>query len=342
MNVCLVSRYFDFRNAGVGRVGFEIRNGLTAQGHSTTTVSTNGASLYSYFVYTAAQIPFRLPRGADVYHAISPMEAIWLPKDKSVVTFHDLFQITDPDKLGSGLGYSRWKNFVGRNYFALAAHIAKRCKGIVAVSNKTQEDLIEYLGIPEDRIHVIRSGIRPDLKVLRKRSGVKTIGYLGQLDRRKRVDLLITAFRKYKNDIELLIAGTGADEIELKALAAGDPRIKFLGRIPDGELVDFYNRIDAFMFPTWLEGYGLPIIEAMACQRPVIVLDDASLPIEISRRCVSVETLEHLFANPSYFETRCTVNNYESNYRWAKTHKWETTVSQYLELYEEVSHAKQV
>jgi len=334
MKICLVSRFFDFRNAGIGRVGMEISAELTRRGH-TVHIVHDGDSLYSYFFYTAIRLPLRLPK-ADVYHAITPMEAIWLPKRKTVVTFHDLFQITDPDKLGSGLGYSKWKNLVGRKYFNLAVNIAKRCARITAVSEKTKKDLIDYLGIPESKIHVVRSGISSDLHPFSQHEEIKTVGYLGQLDRRKRVDLLIESFRRHKNGLQLLIAGTGVDADKLKGLAGEDNRIAFLGRIPDSELSSFYGRIDALIFPTWLEGYGLPIVEAMACNRPVVVLEDAHIPDEVKNRCVIVKDLDILFGNLKYFESRCVYINTDSNCKWAKSHTWETAVDEYIDLYKEL------
>jgi len=336
MRVCLLSRYFDFRNAGLGRVSLEIEKGLLEKGHTVRRVSTDGNSLYSYFYYTLCEIPFKMPRDVDVYHAVTPMEGIWLPKKRSIVTFHDLFQITNRDKLGSGLGRSKWKNFIGTNYFSLAVNVAKRCSKVVAVSNKTKQDLITYLKVPEEKITVIRSGIRPDLDVTRRRNGVKVLGYLGQLDRRKRVDVLIKAFRESSISSKLLIAGTGSDEVLLRSLAGSDPRICFLGRIPDNGLVNFYNSLDVFIFPTWLEGYGLPIIEAMACKRPVVVLADADIPGEIRKRCLVTWHLEILLASEKHLETRCASIDCEANYRWAKQHNWNNCIDQYLELYREI------
>ena len=337
VKICLLTRYFDFRNAGIGRVSTEVMKGIVKNGYSVHAISTNGDSLYSYFLYTLAGIPMKLPRqGIDVYHALTPMEAIWLPKDKSVVTFHDLFQITNPDKLGSGMGYSKWKNFVGTNYFAIACNVAKHCRFIVAVSEQTKKDLIEYLNVPEEKISVIHSGIRPDLMPVHKWDKTFRIGYLGQLDRRKRINLLVEAFKGSSLE-ELVIGGTGVDGAMLKAQAGGDTRIKFLGRVPDNELVDFYNQLDVFMFPTWLEGYGLPPIEAMACKKPVVVLADARIPWEIKKRCVVTENLNMLLGNKGYLERLCKTIDIEGNYQFAKGHDWDKCVDKYLELYREIS-----
>jgi len=317
-------------------VSSEIANGLEKAGHSVRRISTDGKSLYSYFFYTLLEIPAKLPKGYGVYHALTPMEAMWLPKDRSVVTFHDLFQITNPDKLGSGLGYSKWKNFVGTRYFALAVNIAKNCRQVVAVSQKTKDELVEYLGVPEDRITVITSGIRPDLEPKPKPDKVFRIGYLGQLDRRKRVNLLIDAFKDSEFE-ELSIGGVGVDSEMLKYQANGDECIEFLGLVPDKDLVHFYNRLDIFVMPSWVEGYGLPIVEAMACKKPVVVLQDADIPWEIKKRCVVVDNLGMALANRGYLERRIKMIDIEDNYRFAKGHDWDRCVSRYVELYREIS-----
>ena len=335
MKICLLTRYFDFRNAGLGRVSLEIYKELVRRGYEVKAVSTNGTSLYSYFFYTLLEIPLRIPRNCDVYHALTPMESIWIPKEKSVVTFHDLFQITDRDKLGSGLGYSGWKNFIGCNYFKFAVNVAKRCKRIVAVSEKTKEDLISELGIDRGEIKVIKSGIRDDLEPQPRKDEKFRIGYLGQLDRRKRLNLLINAFKRSELD-ELVIGGIGPDKKILEEQAQGDKRIKFLGLVPDDKLSEFYNSLDLFVFPTWVEGYGLPIVEAMACKKPVMVLVNSKIPFEVKDRCIWVQDLVPVLST-SHLLRLCKSVNIEDNYKWAKKHSWKVCVDEYIKLYEEVT-----
>lgn len=337
MKICLLTRYPDFRGRGVGRVYKEIRNGLVKRGHSVYTISTTGTSLYSYFWYTLLGIPFKLPRkDIDVYHAIATMEGMWLPRDKSIVTFHDLFTTTNPERVGAGMGYASWKTFVGIQYFKLGSKLASRCRFLVCVSNKTKEDVIKYIGAPESKIRVIRSGISNNLRPQPKRSKVFRVGYLGQLDRRKRIYLLIQSFKESPIGGELVIAGVGPDEAALKELAGEDARIKFLGLVPEDSLVNFYNSLDVFVLPTWIEGYGLPIVEAMACKKPVVVLTDAIIPQEVKSRCIIVEDLDLPFGNLSYLEGLITHVDYEGNYEWAKGHSWDTAVDEYIKLYKEI------
>lgn len=361
MKICLLSRNF-LLQGGIGRVGLEIRNKLMGLGHEVRTISTSKEDLISYFLYTSLEILFRLPRGMDIYHAITPMESIWIPKEKGIsvildiialthmgqyggrlttgkgiVTFHDIFTMTNPKELGAGIsgGLKRW---ISKNYFKFACEQALKCKYVVVVSEHVKNELLRYFKVDGSKIKVIKSGIRSDLVYLSKKDRKFRLGYIGQLDRRKRVNLLIEAF-KVSNLDELVIAGKGLDENMLKRQADGDGRIKFLGFIPDIELVDFYNSLDVFVFPTVIEGYGLPIVEAMACKKPVIVLGDAEIPWEVKSRCIIVDGLSYVLGNRDYLERLFKGVDYDGNYKWAKEHSWDKTVDEYIKLYEEVLKA---
>jgi FkbM family methyltransferase len=100
----------------------------------------------------------------------------------------------------------------------------------------------------------------------------------GRLHRWKRVDLLIKAMQYVKKDIPLWIAGTGEDEASLRALAAGDRRIEFLGRITDEQLLDLYAGALIVPFVPLNEDYGLITIEAFRSKKPVITCLDSGEP----------------------------------------------------------------
>jgi glycosyltransferase involved in cell wall biosynthesis len=100
----------------------------------------------------------------------------------------------------------------------------------------------------------------------------------GRLHRWKRVDLVIQAFRYIDQDIPLKIAGTGEDEAALQALAAGDPRIEFLGRVSDEQLVDLYAGALVVPFVPINEDYGFITVEAFRSKKPVITCVDSGEP----------------------------------------------------------------
>ena len=337
MKVCLLNRYFDFRGTGVTRIAVEVSQELERQGHTVVKMSTCGESLYAYAWQTAVAAPFKLPRdGVDVYHALATLEAMWSPPEKSVATYLDLFTTTNPERAGAGMGYSRWKLEIGRRYFALGSKLAARCRFLVCISEKTKRDVLEHIGAEEGKLRVIRLGIPDTLKPESRKRNRFTIGALSQLDKRKRQGLLIEAFHKSKMDADLLIVGSGPDREMLEGMAGDDERIKFLGLVPEHELKDFYNSLDVFVFPTAIEGYGLPAVEAMACGKPVVVLDDAILPEDIRERCVSVPNLDMLFSSMSELAAVGAANGYKSNLEFAGRHRWSKCVSEYVQLYNEI------
>ena len=253
----LLSRYFDFRGTGVSRVSTEVAKGIETRGHSVTKIATKGHSLFSYFLYTAVEIPIRLPRkNVDVFHALATMESLYLPRHKSISTILDLFSSTTPEWTGAGMGYSRLKLEIGKRYFDLGARLATHCRFVTCISNKTAREVVEYLRVPEDNIRVINLGIDADLNPAPKQDNVFRIGTLNQLDKRKRLDLLIAAVHNNRTDVELQIAGGGLDKERLIAFAGNDPRVHFLGVIPNNTIRNFYNNLSVFVSPTANEGWG--------------------------------------------------------------------------------------
>jgi glycosyltransferase involved in cell wall biosynthesis len=284
MKICLLSRFFDLKtNSGIGRVGIEVRDRLIKRGHTVTTLQVKSESHLDYLKYTAWDLR-HLPE-ADIYHSITPMESIWLNKNKSVSTILDLIPILHANKAGARMNLNPVNRLLGAGYFKFGVQQAVKCKHIVTISKETKADLVRLFDVPENKITVLYPGIREDLEPKESWHPRFTIGYLGQLDHRKRVHLLIKAFKAANINAELLIAGTGPDEQKLKELAGADNRIKFLGFVPDDKICDFYNSIDLFCFPTACEGFGLPIVEAMACEKPVLVLADAIIPMNIKDKC---------------------------------------------------------
>ena len=191
MKICLLSRYFDFRNAGIGRCSQKLLFGLTGKGHTVRCVSTDGTSLQSYFKYIFYDIKKSMPPDCDIYHSMTPMEGVWIPKDRGVVTFHDLIPMVYPNLAGAGLNNNYLTKNIGKGVFRFASKVSSKAKVVVCNSENTRLDVIQHLGVDGNKIKVIRWGINEDLEPKVKKDDVFTIGYLGQLDRRKRVELLI-------------------------------------------------------------------------------------------------------------------------------------------------------
>lgn len=308
---------------------------MSERGHEITTISAKHTSRAGYFYFSSIDVPLRLPSNSDIYHAMSPLEAIYLSKRKNaVVTFHDLIPMLYLELTKTHYAKGAVGRFITKRYFTFACRKAIKCRAIITNSKLTKEQIIEHLGADEDRIHITPFGINPRFRPIPKRDDIFRIGTLSYLDKRKRIDLLINAFREIEtttDDVELVIGGRGEDMGRLKSLAAGTST-KFLGFVPDERLCDFYNSLDVFVFPTLLEGQGLPMIEAMACGKPVVTLQDAIMPDEVKDRTI-VTTPEKLTETLLGLKFRRKIKTKRENIRWAQAHRWGKTVGETIKVY---------
>jgi glycosyltransferase involved in cell wall biosynthesis len=330
MKICLVTRFFDLRNGGIGRLSMEMLKGLQNRGYDIKQVSTNRPGTLGHVLYSTIELAYGMPKGCDIYHCLTPMEAIYAPKKLSVVTFHDLIPWLHVNETDTHYVHGSTKAILGlmsKYYFQAVARIAARCSLIACNSEQTRREVMEHLGVADSRVSVIRFGIRPDLIPGKKKDKVFRIGTLSYLDPRKRIDLLIRSFLEADVDGELVIGGTGTDLPRLKQAARDDKRIKFIGFVPDAGLADFYNSLDIFVFTSKIEGYGLPVVEALACKKPVVILDDAIMPDEVKAHCTVVNSLKDFLKEPK------PARDPEAGYDFARLHNWDTCVEEYIKLY---------
>jgi len=106
-------------------------------------------------------------------------------------------------------------------------------------------------------------------------AGYRHVFTASRLTQAKRIDLIIRAFKQVRGDLELRIAGTGPQREELERLAASDRRIRFLGHVSDTQMVEEYANALFVPFVPYDEDYGLITVEAMACAKPVLTVEDA-------------------------------------------------------------------
>lgn len=167
----------------------------------------------------------------------------------------------------------------------------RRFDAFTAHSAAFRQMLVRQFRIPEERVALIYPGVdtaffRPrDRAAVREAFGLPgdafVVGSLRRLVPRMGLDLLLRAAARHR-DVYVVIAGDGPARPELDALA-GDlgigHRVRFLGRIDDAVVPDFYSALDCSVIPSReLEGFGLVALEAMACGTPVIASDAGGLP----------------------------------------------------------------
>jgi len=174
------------------------------------------------------------------------------------------------------------------------SRVASALDKIITGSEFSKKQLINEWGINEEKVEVIYGGVSeyycPGEKDIRlenkfKTQGKKVLLYLGALKKRKNLFFLLECLRGLSelSDKEwiCLISGRGKDSEVLKKqteLLGLSDKVRFCGYIPENEKVSMLNLCDIFLFPSFLEGFGMAAVEAMACGKPVIALNNASLP----------------------------------------------------------------
>ncbi len=209
-----------------------------------------------------------------------------------IITVHDLIRYFDLK------GYSTFihrPNFRDKVYLSLDYKGIKKAFRIIAVSETTKHDLIRHLGIPEERISVIYEGIdhRIFKPVKQRLVDFPYLLFVGSEHPRKNFIGLLKAFSRLKKegfkDLKLIKVGKegGAEanfrEKTLKAIRelGLEMEVIFTEHVPGKDLPAYYSGAECFILPSYCEGFGFPLLEAMACGCPAIISNRASLP-EIS------------------------------------------------------------
>jgi len=208
---------------------------------------------------------------ADVFHGLNQRlpRARWR---RAVATFHDLFVLT---------GDYSTSEFRCR-FAAQARDAADRADLIIAVSEFTARQVADLLAVERGKIHVIHHGVRFPPSGSPQLARERIILHVGAIQKRKNIRRLVEAFERAGKDWRLLLAGSsgyGAGEI-LRRIEESPRReaIELLGHVPDEDLPGLYARASVFAFPSLDEGFGMPVLEAMAAGLPVISSNRSALP----------------------------------------------------------------
>lgn len=248
-------------------------------------------------LWEQAVLPFLARRQVDLIHGLAyalPLAA-GLP---SVVTVHDLSFLLFPQAFAPG----------NRLYLSrISAISCRRASKVIAVSQATASDIQRLIGIPANRIEVIYNGVdeayylRPatEIEDYRRQTGWpdRFLLSVGTLEPRKNYPTLIEAYALYRrlasSPLPLLIAGGRGwqyDAIFSCVSALGlEQHIRFLGFVPASMLPWLYNAAAVFVYPSRYEGFGLPVVEAMACGVPTITSTASSLPEVAGQAALTVD-----------------------------------------------------
>lgn len=228
---------------------------------------------YTIF-WTQVILPFKK---GDLLFSPANTAPIFIPKNKkSILTLHDVAFITQKETL----------SWCFRAYYQfIIPKIIKRADRIITVSEYSKNEILTYYPQASGKIESIPLGILPYFKPLEKTQKKNQILYVGTLQKRKNFTTVIEVFEQLQlQDYTLIIVGNFIsnfvlDDATLALLdkAKKNPNIKILQKVSKEELVFLYSTSKIFFFPSLYEGFGLPILEAMACGTPVICSDIPAL-----------------------------------------------------------------
>jgi glycosyltransferase involved in cell wall biosynthesis len=232
--------------------------------------------------------------GLDLLHAtvnVSP----WFAGCPAVVTVPDLSFLRYPE------AFPPFQRLYLRTQTRRSVHAARR---VIAISAATQRDVVELLDVPAERVDVVHVGIDEtfspapagQVEAFRRQKGLppRFILYVGTLEPRKNLVRLVQAFQQVKarpehgdraganQDLKLVLGGGEGwyyqDIFDEVARLDLEGEVMFPGYVPNQELAWWYRAAAVFAYPSLMEGFGLPVGEALACGTPVVTSDLSSLP----------------------------------------------------------------
>ncbi len=284
---------------------------------------------------------------------VGPYDVLHFPYDsvvackrgKFVVTIHDVKPLIF-DALGPGLGWNSWiQRFILPDQKTQADQV-------ITVSECSRRDIVERLGVPPERISVVYPGIdrnqfRPTSEEPAGSGSRPYILCVAGSDPTKNVETLVEAFgrlpRSLRHAYDLVIVGDMRRRIDMRQRVVErglTSQVHFVGVVDEARLVSLYQHATVFVFPSRYEGFGFPVLEAMACGCPVISSNCSSLPEVVGEAA--------LLADPSDTDSfrewimrvltdqRLRHELREKGLARAALFSWETTARGTIRVYQEV------
>ncbi|MEZ7892913.1 MAG: glycosyltransferase family 1 protein [Candidatus Wallbacteria bacterium] len=317
---------------------------------SAKNVNLIDCSSRQYSIKEQIEIPFKIPKNTDIFwmpHFNIPI----LPVNarKKIVTIHDVFHLAFwkdlswPQKIYSKL---------------IINHAVRNFDKVITVSKFSKNEIIKYTKINEKKIKTIYNGINfekycninNDNSLTRLPE--KYILYVGNVKPHKNITGLIRAFMAVEPEIiagyKLLIVGKKEGfiindeklQVELENNPLLKDKITFTGKVSEDELINIYKNADMLVFPSFYEGFGLPPLEAMASDCPVICSTAASLPEVCGEAVMYCNPYDHIDIAE---KIKKLILNKEIRNRLiekgrirAKYFKWNECAHKYLDIFEKL------
>jgi len=327
MDVALITYPMETNPAGIGINVLNIaRNLIELDEHNTyfllhfmpnsNRIYRRNEILYKHYRYLPMMFSdswylYKNPHRFDIVHRFSPGGFIFKTHARIVITVNDLF-------LYKKYPFNRaTRNYLGRYFIRFSL---KKAHAITVLSQFTKQETLKTFGLEEGKVHVVHCapGILPQdpqmaKRVLANNYGItyKYILFVSTIEPRKNLLNLVKAYEilkeRYSIDESLVVVGKKGwdykrtlDYIEKSKYKNS---IKLVGFVPTAHLASFYSNATLFVYPSFMEGFGIPPLEAMKCGCPTLTSNTSSLPevvgykemmfdpndvSEIANKCLSI------------------------------------------------------
>ena len=261
-------------------------------------------------------------------------------KAKKVTTIHDMIVYKFPESSHSKIIATQKRRL---------EWVKKECDLIIADSQATKKDIIEILRVPENKIKVVylaageefRPQSEDEINRVKQKYHLEKSYVLavGTREPRKNLDRVAEAFSKLKSkNVELVIAGKSGWGNDNFIRQTGGSNLKLLGYVPQEDLPAHFAGAACFVYPSLYEGFGVPILEAMACGCPVVTSNVSSLPEVGGKAALYVDptSLDDI-ADKIDSAIRSRDNLTKVGLAQAKKFSWKKTAQETLNIYEELA-----
>lgn len=224
-------------------------------------------------------LPRKLTRGEVLW---SPSNTGPLAVRRQVVTIHDMAFVDEPDGFSASFKYL---------YKAVVPRLARRATAVLTVSEYSKGRIVELCGVDPAKVTAVPNGVSPsffepaetDRDAAIKKFGLppRYVATVGTLQPRKNLKTLLAAWpdvRRHDPGLELAVVGSRERVFRSESYDGDLTGARFLGRLEDAELRGLLTGASGFVFPSRYEGFGLPVLEAMACGCPAACSRASSLP----------------------------------------------------------------
>jgi glycosyltransferase involved in cell wall biosynthesis len=350
MKIIQISPYFPPHVGGVEYHVKELAEGLSKRGYRVTVASSCGRWTGEHVIIPSIDLfyspmPIKIPKlKADVYHSHipSPLFAFMLRNQSPhVVTYHNDVAIP---QMVNGIAFPRpFASTLEKINKMMVRPVLDRADIVVATTKsyaKTSPILNDYL----DKLRIVPNAINVSLYP-KDREKKNYVLYAGRMVSYKGIESLLYAMKEVQKgtDIELVLVGDGPDRNRLEMMAAQlGLKARFTGRLERSMFIDTISRAEVLVLPTQnrLEAFGIVLLEAMACETPVLAFDTPGVnEVAVNGGCVysSIDELAGLIHELHENETKRRAMGRKGRRAVEEIYSWKNALDRMESVYHEVA-----